>query len=93
MSELFKPRPQSPDLAATVVSPHLNREAAERSIMKAIEIKWDTDGDKTALAELPREVEIPKEVEAEFMDNDEDAIADWLSDEYGYCMFGFSLTN
>lgn len=34
----------------------------------------------------PEEVEIPKEI-----GNDEDAISDWLSDEYGWCHEGFDL--
>ena len=49
-------------------------------------IKWDTDGDTEVLASLPTEVEIPQEI-ANL--DDDDAISDWLSDEYGFCHFGF----
>lgn len=30
--------------------------------MKAINIKWDTDGDKELLQKLPMEIEIPEEI-------------------------------
>ena len=60
--------------------------------MKAINIKWDTDGDMELLEELPTEVEIP-----DYLITDEDDllddISDWLSDEYGFCHFGFELVN
>lgn len=61
--------------------------------MKAVNIKWDvTDGAeemtqeeiKDILAELPTEVKIPEGI-------DEDEVEDWLSDEYGYCHYGFDL--
>ena len=51
-------------------------------MLKAINIKWDTDGDKEVLNELPTEVTIPWNTE-------EEDICDYLSDEYGYCVFGF----
>ena len=37
--------------------------------MKAINIKWDTDGDLELLQELPKEIEIPKDMadEDEFL--------------------------
>ena len=41
-------------------------------------IKWDTDGDKEVFDSLPQE-------EEEFLDD----VSDWLSDEYGFCHFGF----
>ena len=44
-------------------------------IVKTTKIKWDTDGDKEVAASLPQEVEL--EVE------DEDEIADALSDQFG----------
>ena len=49
-------------------------------MLKAINIKWDTDGDKEVLNELPTEVTIPESTE-------EEDICDYLSDEYGYCVF------
>ena len=52
--------------------------------MRALNIKWDTDGNTDVLNELPNEVEIPCDVE-------EDEVCDYLSDEYGYCVFGFDI--
>lgn len=49
-------------------------------------IKWDTDGDMEALASLPTEVYTPPFLERGNYDLDSD---DWLSDEYGWCHFGF----
>lgn len=72
--------------------------------MKAIDIKWDTDGDQEVFDSLPQEVALPerfsKEIyldengeygEAEVDARSED-ISDWLSDEYGFCHNGFTLT-
>ena len=47
----------------------------------AINIKWDTDGEEV---NLPERVEIPFNVS-------DDEIADMLSDEYGFCVFGFDI--
>lgn len=44
-------------------------------------IDWETDGYDV---DLPKEVEVPSEI-------DEDGIADYLSDTYGYLVNGFSL--
>lgn len=54
--------------------------------MKAVNIQWDTDGDEEVLASLPTEVEIPESIEKE-----DDAISDWLSDQFGFCHFGFAI--
>ena len=63
--------------------------------MRAVNIKWDvTDGaeDMTKedmdeiLSTLPTEVEIPDN----YYYSD---ISDWLSDEYGFCHFGFELVD
>ena len=51
--------------------------------MKATDIKWVTDGEDVT---LPSEVEIPSQIEG-----DDDAIADYLSDTYGWLVEGFSL--
>ena len=50
----------------------------------AVDIVWDTDGEDEEDLGLPSRVEIPF-----FADDDE--IADYLSDEYGYCVFGFNI--
>ena len=47
----------------------------------AINIQWDTDGEEV---NLPERVEIPFNVSF-------DDIADMLSDEYGFCVFGFDI--
>lgn len=59
--------------------------------MKAINIKWEIDLENGETYEealtacgLPTEIEIPEDV-------DEEEIADWLSDEYGFCHTGFEL--
>ena len=49
--------------------------------MKAINIQWDTDDQ---VVDLPKEVEIPEGYS-------EDEVADYLSDEYGYCVFSFDI--
>lgn len=63
----------------------LSRER-EENYMKAVNIKWDTDGDMELLNELPTEMEIP-----EGMDDDEDEISDYLSDQTGFCHDGYEL--
>lgn len=50
--------------------------------MKAINIIWDIDG---AEIELPTEIDIPDGM------TDEDEISDYLSDETGFCHYGFDL--
>lgn len=69
--------------------------------MKAVNIKWDiTDGvaDMTkeemdeVLSTLPTEVEIPDHLIVGDIDDLYDGVSDWLSDEYGFCHFGFDLT-
>ena len=54
--------------------------------MKAINIIWDVDF-KEDLENLPTEIDIPEGM------TDEDEISDWLSDEFGFCHYGFELVN
>lgn len=42
-------------------------------------IKWDTDGYSAKELGLPKEVELPDDL-------DEEDVADWLSDTYGWCV-------
>lgn len=69
--------------------------------MKAINIEWDThDEDLERIMDspelgLPNEVIIPDDVILEY-DNDDindcySDVADWLSNEYGFCLYGFDL--
>ena len=64
--------------------------------MKAVNIKWDVD-ELEDLDNLPTEVEIPDNLIDNNEDFDEDYyysdISDWLSDEYGFCHFGFELVD
>ena len=50
---------------------------------KAVQIDWDTDGEDV---DLPTEIDIPAEI------NDED-VADYLSDQTGFCHFGFQIAH
>lgn len=58
--------------------------------MKAVNIQWDTDGDEILLAALPKEMKIPPEV-VKALEEDEDAVSDYLSDQTGFCHFSFEL--
>ena len=61
--------------------------------MKAVNIKWNTDGDMELLEELPTEVEIPDYLITDDEDDLLDDVSDWLSDEYGFCHDAFELVN
>lgn len=54
--------------------------------MKAVNIKWDTDGDTSLEATLPTEMNIPDNIA-------EERVADYLSDETGFCLFGYNLVS
>ena len=54
-------------------------------MIKAVNIKWDTDGDKEAFDSLPQEIEIPEGM-------DKEDVSDYISDETGFCHYGFELT-
>lgn len=53
--------------------------------MRAINIQWDTDGDMEVLNSLPTEIEIPEGV------TDTVEISDYISNESGFCHYGFDL--
>ena len=53
---------------------------SEDSLSFIVSVEWDTDNE--AADDLPSEVEVP-------YNTDEDSIADYLSDEYGYCVKSF----
>lgn len=63
-------------------------------MLKAINIKWDTDGDEKVLQDLPTEMIIPDEL-AEYYSADREhtteEISDWLSEETGFCHNGFEI--
>lgn len=66
---------------------HYSRETHHDTIFEskriATNIKWDTDGEKV---DLPNQMVIPDKVH-----DDVNAIGDYLSDETGFCHFGFVL--
>ena len=62
--------------------------------MKVKDIKWDVDDGEMSqkeiaeiLAALPTEVEIPHWIDSD----DHEDISDWLTEEYGYCHYGFKI--
>lgn len=55
--------------------------------MRAINIEWDTDNDMEILNSLPTEIEIPEGM------TDIEEISDYISDETGFCHFGFELVS
>lgn len=63
-------------------------------MLKAINIKWDTDGDKEVLQDLPTEMIIPDYLEDCYSSDREytmEEISDWLSEETGFCHSGFEI--
>lgn len=50
--------------------------------MKTIGVEWDTDGMDEEELDLPNEVEVPGEL-------DDEDVADYLSDTYGFCVKGW----
>lgn len=59
--------------------------------MKATKIEWDVEG-LVELEYLPSEVVLPADI-ADFYDclQLSTDIADWLSDQYGYCVKSFCI--
>ena len=63
-------------------------------MLKAINIKWDTDGDEEILQKLPTEMIIPDYLAEVYSSDREYAteeISDWLSEETGFCHSGFEI--
>ena len=61
-------------------------------MVKIMNIKWDTESDGVTVPQedlgLPTNIEIDDD---KIESLDEDAVTDWLSNEYGYCVFGYDL--
>lgn len=53
--------------------------------MKVVNIVWDTDGENIA---LPTEIEIPDDIA-----DDEDEISDYITDQTGFCHYGFDIVD
>ena len=51
-------------------------------VTRAYDIVWETDGEDV---DLPTEVELPRD----FGDDDDDAIVNYLSDEYGWLVISY----
>lgn len=65
-------------------------------MLKAINIKWDTDGDMEVFNELPTELIIPDDLEELYKRKEDreyalEEIADWLSEDTGFCHDGFKI--
>ena len=58
-----------------------DKETDEETIK--VYVNWETDGYSLEELGLPNEVDVPKDIE-------EEDIADWLSDEYGFLVNSFS---
>ena len=58
-----------------------DKETDEETIK--VYVNWETDGYSLEELGLPSEVDVPKDIE-------EEDIADWLSDEYGFLVNSFS---
>lgn len=63
-------------------------------MLKAINIKWDTDGDMGVFNALPTEMIVPDELETIYKRDREyvlEEVSDWLSEETGFCHDGFEI--
>lgn len=64
-------------------------------MLKATNIKWDTDGDMDVFNKLPTEIIIPENLSELYKVDKEYAIeeiSDWLSEETEFCHDGFEVT-
>lgn len=62
--------------------------------MKIVNIEWEIDLENGEIYEdvretlgLPTEIEVPDDIDVE----DDDDISDWLSDEFGFCIWRFDI--
>lgn len=65
------------------------------SKIRVYNIDWDTDGDNDIKNTLPDELLLNTEY-LDIQDDEniyeiEDVVSEYLSDEYGYCHYGFSF--
>lgn len=56
----------------------------DNNIIKISRIEWETDGVEV---DLPKEVDLPADIDA----NDDEAIANYLSDTYGFLVISYSV--
>ena len=68
------------------VGKNAKQEKERENFMKATNIQWVVEGDENEEVNLPDEIDIPKG-----MEDDDDAISDYLSDTTGFLHAGFTL--
>lgn len=66
-------------------------------MIKVTDIKWDTDNDKDIFKSLPQEIiisddNIPVYVDPHNDDELAEFISDYITDETGFCHYGFNYT-
>ena len=67
------------------------KEGAEYQI-KAFDIEWDTDGVPIRRLGLPKKIELIVHMDEDGDESDlDDFVCDYLSDEFGYCIYGFQV--
>lgn len=76
--------PDSKDLLDEYANVSASDEPRKLVKVNVRDIEWDTDG-----GEKPP-TEVTAEIETDGFDTTSEAIAEWLSNEYGYLTFGFS---
>lgn len=54
-------------------------------MLKVINIEWDTDNDRNLQNAFPKEIDIPESI------NTMEDISNYISDETGFCNFGFDM--
>lgn len=59
--------------------------------VRAVSIEWDTDGQDIDELYLLPEMDIPLEVAIDDGEIDEDAIGNYISEESGFCHYGFNI--
>lgn len=59
--------------------------------IRCFNIKWDTDGDSRVLGTLPQEVFYEGYVFKEDEDQIDEILGDYLSDNWGFCHYGFEF--
>lgn len=69
--------------AVDAIFAHIEELNAAPVARKAVNIAWDTDDEDV---DLPTEIDIPAEV-------DDEDVADYLSDQTGFCHFGFQIAH
>lgn len=56
----------------------------DKEMIKVSNINWDTDGEEVFPA-------LPTEFESDNPDLNPDNVCDYLSDEFGFCIFNFDI--